>query len=343
MSKWKEIKDNPKKAVIYRTRLEILRLIREFFWSENFVEAETPVALALPGQEPYLNPIEVDFKDPVLNSHRFYLRTSPEYALKKLLAAGYEKVFEIGKCFRNQESFGGTHNTEFTMIEWYRSPGNYFDFMDDTEKLFKYVAAKIGSDKLVYKNQEIDVFLPWKRIQVRDLWKKYFSVDLNDYLTVDLMRKLVLENGLNVEENDEYEDLFYKLFLNKIEPELGLDVPVFVYDYPAQMCSLSRKCADDRYAERAELYVGGLELANGFGELVDSKIQEENLKKDMELRARLGRVVWPLDRDFISALESGIKPAGGIALGVDRMVLLFTGAHDINDVIFQSVADQIIN
>ncbi|MBI5221495.1 MAG: EF-P lysine aminoacylase GenX [Candidatus Magasanikbacteria bacterium] len=344
MSNWIEIKDNPRLKKIYETRLQILRLIREFFWSENFVEAETPIALRLPGQEPYLNPMPVEFLDPRLDSHRFYLRTSPEYALKKLLATGYEKIFEIGKCFRNEESFGGTHNPEFTMIEWYRAPGTYIDFMDDTEKLFKYVGKKLSINKLGYKDFEIDLDNTWERISVKDLWKNYLNVNLDDYLQVEPMRKLATDLGYQVSDSDEYEDLFYKIFLNKIEIQLGKDAPTFVYDYPAQMCSLSKKCQHDpRYAQRAELYIGGLEIANGFGELVDAALQRENLQKDRILRARLNRPTWEVDPGFIAALESGIKPAGGIALGVDRMVLLFTGARDINEVIFQSAADQLSN
>ncbi len=342
MSNWIELKDNPRLKKIYETRLQILRLIREFFWSQNFVEAETPIALRLPGQEPYLNPMPVEFLDPRLELHRFYLRTSPEYALKKLLATGYEKVFEIGKCFRNEESFGGTHNPEFTMIEWYRAPGTYMDFMDDAEKLFKYIGKKLSIGKLKYKEFEIDLSLPWQRVSVKDLWQKYIGVNLDDYLELEKMKELTSELGYQVSDSDEYEDLFYKIFLNKIESNLGIDTPIFVYDYPAQMCSLSKKCDNNsHYAERAELYVGGLELANGFGELVDAAAQRDNLEKDKALRARLNRPTWEVDRDFIAALESGIKPAGGIALGVDRMVLLFTGARDINEVIFQSAQDQL--
>ncbi len=342
MSNWIDLKDNQRLKKIYETRLQILRLTREFFWSQNFMEAETPIALRLPGQEPYLNPMPVEFLDPRLESHKFYLRTSPEYALKKLLATGYEKVFEIGKCFRNEESFGGTHNPEFTMIEWYRAPGTYLDFMDDAERLFKYIGDKLTINKLKYKECEIDLSRPWQRIKVKDLWQQYIGVNLDDYLQIEPMRKLTVELGYQVSDSDEYEDLFYKIFLNKIENQLGIEVPTFVYDYPAQLCSLSKKCDNDpQYAERAELYIGGLELANGFGELVDATAQSENLEKDKALRQHLNRPTWEVDRDFIAALKSGIKPAGGIALGVDRMVLLFTGALDINEVIFQSAKDQL--
>lgn len=344
MSTFSELKNNLRLKEIYSKRLEILRLTRDYFWSQNFVEAETPIALRLPGQEPYLNPMSVEIKDPYSVSYKFYLRTSPEFALKKLLAAGWERVFEISKCFRNIESFGGTHNPEFTMIEWYRAPGRFFDIMDDTENLFKYIGQKLNVLKLKYRDREINYLGDWDRVSVKELWKKFINVNFDDYLDIENLKKLVYDRGWTVEDGDEYEDLFYKIFLNEIEPNLGSDKPVFIYNYPAQMCSLSRLCSDDsRYAERFELYVGGLELANAFGELTDPGVQNYNLIKDNSLRIKLGKEVWSIDKDFITALESGIPTAGGIALGVDRMVVLFTGARDINEVIFQSVSDQLSN
>jgi len=344
MSNFIDLKNNPRLKVIYEQRLQILRFTRDFFWSQNFVEAETPIALRLPGQEPYLNPMPVDIIDPYQTPHKFFLRTSPEYALKKLLAAGWEKVFEISKCFRNIESFGGTHNPEFTMIEWYRAPGSYFDIMNDTENLFKYVGQKLKVEKLKYKNKEIEYLNGWKKVSVKELWQKYLQENLDDYLDVKNLKELTKKRGWSVDENDTYEDLFYKIFLNEIEVHLGIEKPIFVYDYPAQMCSLSRLCKnDDRYAERFELYIGGLELANAFGELTDAKAQKVNLEKDQLLRRELNKEIWPIDENFIAALDSGLPPAGGIALGVDRMVVLFTGALDINEVIFQSVADQLSN
>ncbi|MFA6424272.1 MAG: EF-P lysine aminoacylase EpmA [Candidatus Magasanikbacteria bacterium] len=344
MSNFSDLKNNPRLKEIYERRLQILHLTRDFFWSQNFVEAETPIALRLPGQELYLNPMSVDVKDPYQMPHKFYLRTSPEYALKKLLATGIPKVFEIGKCFRNEESFGGTHNPEFTMIEWYRAPGSYLDIMDDTENLFKYVGEKLKVGKLKYNNKEIEYLNSWDRLSVKDLWQKYLQVNLDDYLNIENLKKLVSARGWKVEEKDAYEDLFYKIFLNEIEPYLGMEKPIFIYDYPAQMCSLSQLCkGDERYSQRFELYIGGLELANAFGELVDFKAQKVNLEKDKALRDQLGRETWSIDEDFLAALESGIPSAGGIALGIDRMVVLFTGARDINEVIFQSVSDQIEN
>ncbi len=342
MSNWSDLKNNPRLKNIYDTRIKIIKLIREFFWSLDFVETDTPIAVKYPGQEPYLNPVPVMFYDPTGKAENFYLHTSPELAMKKLLAVGYEKIFQIVKCFRNHEAFGGTHNTEFTMIEWYRAPGKYQDIMDDTENLFKFVGQKLNRQTVKYNDKEINIFKKWDRLSMKEVWQKFINVSLDDYLEFNKLSELTKAKGYSVQPDDAYEDLFFKIFLNEIEPRLGNETPVFVYDYPARMTSLSRLCEhDNRYAERFELYIGGLELANAFGELTDAEEQQRRLEKDRELRAKLGKAVWPVDEGFISALRSGIAPAGGVALGVDRMVLLFTEAKDLNEVIFQSVKDQI--
>lgn len=358
---------------VYETRCEIIRLIREFFWAEGFVETDTPLAVRFPGQEPYLNPIPLTIHDTRLRpgfdgqarglEHRMYLHTSPEFSMKKLLAAGFEKIFQITKTFRDYESFGGNHNPEFTMIEWYRAPGTYQDFMDDTERLFKFVGARLKIKELRLKDYKIAVDQTWERASMRELWQKYVGVELNEFLELDKLVELVKLRGYQVNDGDTYDDLFFKIFLNEMEPKLGIEKPIFIYDYPAQMASLSRLCEHDpRYAERVECYIGGLELSNGFGELTDAEEQQKRLENDRALRQKLGKETWPVDPDFIAALRSGVPAneissdgpssaswrigaaasAAGVAMGVDRMVVLFTGAKDINEVIFDSVADQLI-
>jgi lysyl-tRNA synthetase class 2 len=174
------------------------------------------------------------------------------------------------------------------------------------------------------------------------VWQKFLQINLDEYLELTKMKELARERGYNVDVNDLYEDVFFKIFLNEIEPKLGIERPTFIYDYPVQMASLSRVCASDpRYAERVECYVGGLELCNGFGELTDADEQKKRLEADKALRAKLGKETWDVDEDFIAALRSGMPATGGVALGLDRVVLLFTGAKDINEVIFGSVKDQL--
>lgn len=337
MSTWSDLKNNPRLKEIYNKRIEILRATREFFWSQGFMETDTPIAVRPPSQEPYLNPMPVLFHNAEGAEYRFHLRTSPEFALKKILAAGYEKIFEISKVFRDYEEFGHNHNPEFTMIEWYRAPGTFWNFMDDAENLFKFIGKALNKNSVQWKNKEILIDAAWDRKSMKEIWQEFVGVNLDDYLTAEAMKGLCEKLGYEV--GSVYEDLFYKIFLNKIESHLGIERPVFIYDYPAQMCSLSRPSSDPRYAERAELYIAGLELANGFGELTDAKKQKGNLDADQKKREELGRETYPIDEDFIIALESGIPQAGGIALGIDRMIMLFTGAKDINEVIFQSAAD----
>jgi lysyl-tRNA synthetase class 2 len=344
MSSWKELKDNPQLKQIYQTRLDIIRSVREFFWNKGFVEGDTPIAVRLASMEPYLSPVEIKIHDPVGKEYPFYLHTSPEFALKKLLAAGFPRVFEISKCFRDFEEFGNTHNTEFTMLEWYRAPGEMSDFMDDTEEMFKSIGEKYQISNIKYQRNEVDLNVQWDRKTMKQIWEEYVGVNLDDYLTVDSLRGLVEKKGYNPEGLEAYEDLFFKIFLNEIEPFLGLKKPIFVYNYPASMCSLSRVCSDDsRYAERSELYIAALEVANGFGELGDAAEQKSLLEEDRALKIKLGKPSWPVDQDFIAALKSGFPNASGIALGIDRMVMLFTGAHSIDEVIFQSIKDQVTN
>ena len=345
MSNWSDLKNNPRLKNIYDTRVKIIKLIREFFWSQDFAETDTPAALRFPGQEPYLNPVPVTIHDTDSTVHKMYLRTSPEFALKKLLASGYEKIFEIGKCFRDYESFGGNHNTEFTMLEWYRAPGALAEIMDDTERLFKYIGNKLEIKKLRNRQTEISLDGQWDKMSMKEAWQKYIGVNLDNYLEIEKLRNLANDKEYVVDDNYKYEDLFFKIFLNEIEPHLGNEAPVFIYDYPAGMASLSRLCAhDNRYAERCELYIGGLELSNAFGELTDAGEQKRRLEKDKESRQELKKEIWPVDPDFIAALAGLPAEAlaqAGVALGVDRMVLLFTSAKDLNETIFEAVADQL--
>lgn len=341
MSSWKELRDNPRLLEIYKKRTEIIKLTRQFFWSRDFLETDVPIAVRFPSQEPYLHFVPITIHDPEGKEEKMYLTTSPEFSLKKLLAAGFSKIFFITKCFRDYEEFGHTHNTEFTMIEWYRAPGTYAEIMDDAEELFQFVGKNLNQSTVTFNEKKVRIMEPWERITMKELWQKFVGVNLDDYLEIEPMRKLVKERGYQVAESDLYEDLFFKVFLNVIEPHLGMERPTFVYKYPRVLCSLSRVCDhNDRYAERFELYIGGLEVANAFGELTDPNEQRKRLEEDRVLRQKLGKDNWEVDGDFINALASGIPPAGGIALGIDRMVVLFTGARDIQEVIFQSIGDQ---
>lgn len=311
-------------------RWEILRLVREFFWSQNFVEVETPLLLRVPGQEPYLSPMKLELHNERGEAFQGFLHTSPEYTLKKMLASGYEKIFSLCKVFRDYESFGGTHNPEFTMIEWYRAHENFYAVMDDVENVFGFVFDALQKSEKVPVSLEKIVF---ERVHMRDLWKEYVGVNLDEYLDVKKMFALCVESGFAPAENEAFEDLFYRIFLNEIEPKLATRGGVIVHHYPVSMAALSRVSeVDPLYAERFEVYIGGLEIANAFGELTESAEQRKRLEEEQELRKKLGKDVYDIDEEFVEAVGH-MPPSSGIALGLDRLVQHFTACQNIDSVV----------
>ncbi|MFA7314593.1 MAG: EF-P lysine aminoacylase EpmA [Candidatus Magasanikbacteria bacterium] len=325
-----------KNKEILEKRFEIIKSIREFFWLQNFVEVETPLLIKHPGQEPNISAIETIFHNEKKQEFRGFLHTSPEYTMKKMLAAGFANIFFLGKTFRDEESFGGTHNTEFTMLEWYRTEETMFKLMDDVELLFKHILKNVNNSEskfqpshLVGKNPNFK-FL---RISMNDLWKKIINVDLDNFLTQEKMFELCKEKKYNVKVDESYEELFYRIFLNEIEPKLKDMGGVIIYNYPAKMASLSKLSEENpNYAQRIEVYVDGLELANGFSELTNPVEQLERLKEEQKERQRQGKKVYEIDMDFIEAVGQMPKSAG-IALGVDRLVQILTSCQNIDNVL----------
>ena len=242
--RWQEIKDNPRMKNNLLKRAEILRNIRKFFAEEGFVEIDSPILVAKPNMEPNLEVMETCVKKNTGEKLTAYLITSPEFALKKILAAGLPKIYQLGKCFRNFEPWNENHNPEFTLLEWYESGAKYFDLMKRVEDLVRFLAGENTS--INYQNKEIKIAEPWLRISLREAWQKYAGVDLNEYLTYDTMRSLVEKKNHQVTANDSWEDLFFKIFLTEVEPRLAEEArPVFLYDYPTQMAALSRVKKDD--------------------------------------------------------------------------------------------------
>ncbi len=312
-------------------RARIIRLIREFFWQENFLEVETPLILRLPGQEPYLSPIPVTVHNESKRAYHGYLHTSPEYTLKKMLAAGFTNIFSLCKTFRDYESFGGTHNPEFTMIEWYRAHANFYSIMDDVEKLTKHITRSL--EDVGYTSPNKQSLESWERLHMNDAWERYAGVPLNEYLEHSAMHTLCVKKGYNAQESESYEDLFYRIFLNEIEPHLGKKNPVILHHYPAPMAALSRLSPhDQRYAERFEVYAGGFEIANCFSELTDPDEQIKRLQKDREDRGKLRKDLFDIDTEFIDALRT-MPPSAGIALGIDRLVQIYAGTENIDTVL----------
>jgi len=302
-------------------RWKIIRFIREFFWNENFTEVETPLLLHVPGQEPYLDPMKVLFQNENGDNYTGYLHTSPEYTLKKMLSAGYTQIFSLSKCFRSGESFGGTHNPEFTLIEWYRTGVDFTALMDDVEKL----CFELGN---IFKKE-----IHFKRMSMKDIWKEILNCNLDELLTTDSIKEFCVQKGYHIGKDERYEDMFYRIFLNEIEPKLEQMGNIIIHHYPAQMAALAKlDDGDNRYAERFEVYMNGMEIANAFSELTDAKEQRKRFLEEQEIREKLGKERIEIDEEFIQAIDILPKSAG-IALGVDRLVQVLLDCKNINNVL----------
>ncbi len=350
MKRWQQLKNNPSLLQPLKIREHVIDQVRSFFKAKDFWEVETPQLVASPGTEPYLEVFATELKRANGSKYPGYLLTSPEYALKKLIAAGLPRVFQIGKSLRNEEGQSGKHNPEFTMIEWYRTQADYTDVMVDCEGLFRSIAtflhqlepAKYPSkDVLAYQGMEYQLAKPWPRLKIAELFARYAEITTEQLVSDELVTIAQQRGHAITNPGTAWDDAFFGILLKEIEPELKkLRQPFFLCDYPLQQAALSKTCAyDPRFAERFELYVGELEIANSFSELTDAAEQRRRLEAELELRQQLGKTKYQLDEDFITALESGLPPTGGIALGIDRLAMLFANVATLQEVLFFPIED----
>ncbi len=286
-----------------KVRAAVVEGIRRFFAGRGYLEVSTPVRIPAPAPEPHIDAIP---------SHGWFLQTSPEIAMKRLLAAGYGRIFQVCPCFRLDER-GSRHLSEFTLLEWYADGADYRDMMAECEDLVLFVSRHLGrGDRIDFRGQPIDLAGPWERITVDEAFRKYAG--------------RTAEEALRTGSFDE--DIAFS-----VEPALRKDRPVILYDYPASQASLARlKETDPSVAERFECYISGMELANAFTELTDPAEQRERFVRDREERKRAGKTDYPLPESFLEELRR-MPPSSGVALGVDRLVMLFTGAASIDDVV----------
>ncbi len=303
-------------------RANALAAVRAYFASQDFLEVETPLLVPSPGLEIHLD---------VVPAGGGYLITSPEYQMKRLLAGGFERIYQICKCFRGNER-GPHHSGEFTMIEWYRAYDSLDSIIRDTEQLVaQVVTALIGSTQI----PGLDVAPPWPRMTVREAMRKWAGVEVaGDEPAADLVAK-IRAAGIEVEGGAAWDDAFFAAFLARVEPQIAtLDRPLILHDWPAPLAALARRREDDpRTALRFEAYLGGVELANAFDELVDPVEQRARFEDDLRIRRERGRAVYPIDDKLIAALAEGLPPSAGIALGFDRLVMVATGARSIDQVL----------
>jgi elongation factor P--(R)-beta-lysine ligase len=287
-------------------RAHVIKAIRDFFWERGFLEVETPLLIPANAPEEHINPVNA------LPS--WQLQTSPEICMKRLLCNGHQKLFQVSRCWRSDER-GTRHLSEFTMLEWYRAGCDYQALMADCEELLQHVATSClpETHSLVHKTAKVDPFLPWHRISVQEAFLRFGQVDVLD----------CLKKGL-------YEEILTAV----IEPALaGFDSPVIMMDYPVELAALARtKPGNRELAERFELYVGGLELANGFSELTDPLEQRRRFEEANRARSCAGQSVLPLPEPFLGSLTS-MPASAGIALGVDRLVMLTAGVDAIDEVV----------
>jgi lysyl-tRNA synthetase class 2 len=320
---------------LIRIRSQVVKLVRRYFDEQGFLELQTPRLVGLPGQEPYLEPMWTSVREQRAESreHRAALITSPEYAMKRMLAAGFDKIYDLGPCFRNSEPWDGTHDQEFLMIEWYEKGIGLSELMDRTEDMVRFVISS-GVEKSLVRDPSVLVGMtekPFRRLTVREAMQQYAQVDIDPLLgDREAMAAARRAHHQTVSETDTWDDLFFKIFLSEVEPKLG-EVPTFLYHYPASMAALARKHPQHpQYALRTELYIGTLELANGFVELADAAEQRKRFEEEQELRRSLGKEVWPIDERFMAALPK-MGEASGIAFGVDRLAMLMAGTDSISD------------
>jgi lysyl-tRNA synthetase class 2 len=320
---WWEPERFARRRKTLEARARIAAELRAWFASEQFLEVETPALQVSPGLEPHLLAFETRLRDPHGGSPRArYLRTSPEFTLKKLLVAGLPRIFELSHSFRNAER-SSTHHPEFTMLEWYRAGASYEALCRDCESLLRVAADAAGASALRWKDATCDPRAPAERLTVADALAKHAGVGLAE-----------LRRGTR----EQFEDRFFRCFLESVEPKLGVGRATLLVDWPIELAALARaKPSDSSLAERVELFACGLELANGWSELTDPVEQRRRFERDVAEKARLYGERYPIDEDFLAALQRGLPESAGMALGFDRLVMCATGAERIDDVLFAPV------
>ena len=339
----------------WQIRSEIIWQIRNFFRNLGFREAETPILRPSLIPESYLEIFKTRLLDRNRKGKNMYLSASPEASLKKLLSAGFGNCFEITRVFRNSETASDSHQPEFTMLEWYRINSNYLGIMDDCYKLFNQIYNSLKEKNLIksglpdgtiqYSGKRINLKKPWLKISVNEALEKYAGIKFADItdkdgqdhqsrFPLDKISAVSKRKGYQVTQNNSWEEIFNQIYLNEIEPHFKGETPVIIYDFPQPMAALAKLKEDDpRIAERFELYIGGLELADCYSELTDWREQQARFEEETLLRKKQDKTPVKTDKQFIKALKSGLPVCSGAALGIDRTAMLFADAKKIGDVI----------
>jgi lysyl-tRNA synthetase class 2 len=341
MKIWQKLKQDPLLWKQYFIREQVIKAVRSFFEEKKFHEVETPILIGNPPAESYLDVFQTTLLDRARVGTPAYLSTSPEVSLKKLLVAGIGNCYSLTKSFRNTEMGSNTHNPEFTILEWYRTGAPYTKIMDDCEALILHIHSKLNQTTILdYQGKSFDLTKKWQRISVRDAFRTWAQVDLLKFFTMENARETCKKKGYAVHTSNTWEELYNQIYLNEIEPHLGVETPTIIYEFPGSMAALARKKpGDPRFAERFEFYIAGLELGDCYGELTNWKEQEARFVDELKELKRLGRTTYEYDHDFIASLKEGMPEASGIAVGIDRLVMLFANVTNIADTMFFPIGD----
>jgi lysyl-tRNA synthetase class 2 len=324
-------------------RGRIAAAVRAWFAARDFLEVETAALAVSPGNETHLHAFATDLIGPGNERRPLYLRTSPEFACKKLLAAGETRIFEFARVFRNRER-DALHHPEFTMLEWYRANELYQTLMDDCAALIAEAARAAGAKQFTFRDKTIDPFAAPERVTVAEAFERHAGVDLLATVAEGKGVRVKLaaaaaKAGVATAADDTWGDIFSRILAERVEPQLGVGRATLLYEYPLPLAALARaKPGSDKVAERFELYACGVELANAFGELTDAAEQRARFEIAMAEKQRIHGERYPVDEDFLTALA--VMPQScGIALGFDRLVMLATGAKSIEKVIWTPVVE----
>lgn len=319
---------NPEVKDVFKKRSAIIAAIREFLNERGFIEVETPILNTIMGganARPFIthhNTLDMDM----------YLRIAPELYLKRLIVGGFDKVYELGRLFRN-EGMDTKHNPEFTTMELYQAYADYHDMMNITEALYKYCALKVlGTTKLNYQGEDVELGGEWERVTMADIVKKVTGIDFNAELDVEALKEQVRALGVELPKEITWGTLLYQVFDQKVEETLT--GPIFVIDYPVEVSPLAkRKPTDPRLTERFEFFINAREMGNAFSELNDPEDQRARFEDQVKKRAGGDDEAQMMDEDYVTALEYGLPPTGGLGIGIDRMIMLFTDSASIRDVL----------
>lgn len=323
-----------------KARGAIAAAVRRFFAAEGFEEVETAALQLSGGNETHISAFATELIDGRGEKSRLYLHSSPEFSCKKLLAAGEERIFTLAHVFRNRER-SALHHPEFSMLEWYRAGEPTLRLMEDCAGLMASAARAAGASDFVWRDRACDPFAEPEILSVCEAFARHASIDLASVLSDrDGLARAAARDGVRIAEDDTWSDLFSKIMSEKIEHQLGRERPTILTDYPLSEAALARANPDDpRFADRFELYVCGVELANGFAELTDAAEQRRRFEAQMAEKRRIYGEAYPIDEDFLAALAE-MPEACGVALGFDRLVMLATGAKRIEQVLWTPVAER---